>query len=771
MAKRNNEKISRRIVKTLQRTNATINDLLNNIGRQTGSYDNTRSRELDIMMKKANDVLNDSVQNLKDKTGDNIFKFYEDLTMNENRNFNNNLNALESAFGLNNESIFDMMSQANKNRNILYDRLSIISEHLYELEEAVNTTRDAICTSDELSNRISRVLNFTNISDKDVMSDLVSKMEKIEKMYGLPHKIKSFIVPKTLALGTYYALTIPYNHIFTTASLQKSRFYLQMNGIKRRDRKKVINDANKGKNPLLESVSMEMEQLYLADDTTLMENLNKFNDSLHVDKRFNVINEVGDTHINIILDTDMNPMLLEAMYNPDIATSSTSGQDFDDFIKKYTDNKKLANTNPYSDGVKDLKAEKFSDITGCYFKLVDPRKMLPIIGIGDEILGYIYLHENINECNGSINTDTIFGRVNLSNMALDRKQSFVASLTDKIYNTFSRKFLLNHLKFKDTIAQALLYNDYYSKGITFQYIPLEYVTEFKISPDLDGYGTSMLKRSLFKAQMYLGMYIFKFMSAIDRSNDVRIYYVKNSIMDRNTINKVQKAMRSISERTPNFTNFSSYSGMMRHVNTANRDIVVPVGPDDVKGIDFDVMSGQDVNMNTDFLQDMRTDYINATGVPSVIMNYVNEADYAKTLVIANAKFMARVVDYQLDFNDGLTTLYSRLAKYSNIGIDNATLTNFEFSFNSPKMLNYGNINDLLATSDNLSQYIIKTMVGENNSSDDSNITRDKLVKVLNQILLPMLPWQQYEEAYDAAVLEVERQKAEDKVRVSSNNEE
>ena len=130
-----------------------------------------------------------------------------------------------------------------------------------------------------------------------------------------------------------------------------------------------------------------------------------------------------------------------------------------------------------------------------------------------------------------------------------------------------------------------------------------------------------------------------------------------------------------------------------------------------------------------------------------------------------------VIYYQLDFNDGLTTLYSRLAKYSNIGIDNATLTNFEFSFNSPKMLNYGNINDLLATSDNLSQYIIKTMVGENNSSDDSNITRDKLVKVLNQILLPMLPWQQYEEAYDAAVLEVERQKAEDKVRSSSNNEE
>ena len=762
MAKRNNEKISRRIIKTLQRTNLTINDLLNTIGRQTGSYDNTRSRELDKIMRKANDVLDDNIQNLKDKTGDNIFKFYEDLTMNENKNFNRNLNALESAFGMNNESIFDMMSQTNKNRNILYDRLSIISEHLYELEEAINTTRDAICTSDELSNRISRVLKFTNIADNDILNENISKMEKLEKMYGLPHKIKSFIVPKTLALGTYYAMTIPYSHIFTDASISKSRYFVQMNGIKKKDRK----DYRKT-NPLLES--FEVEQLYLSEDSTLMDNLNKFNDSLSEDKRFNVNSEVGDTSINIILDSDINPLLLEALYNSEIATSSTSGKDFDDFIKKYQDDKNVKrDTNLFSDGVKDLKAEKFKDIHGCYFRLVDPRRMLPIIGIGDEVLGYIYMHEPINECSSSVNTDTIFGRVNLSNMALDRKQSFVASLTDKIYNAFSRKFLLNHLKFKDTIAQALLYNDYYSKGVTFQYIPLEFVTEFKISPDLDGYGTSMLKRSLFKAQMYLGMYIFKFMSSIDRSNDVRIYYVKDSLMDRGTINKVQRAMRSINERTPNFTNFSSYSGMMRHVNTANRDIVVPVGPDDVKGIDFDVMSGQDVNMNTDFLQDMRTDYINATGVPSVIMNYINEADYAKTLVIANAKFMARVVDYQLDFNDGLTTLYSRLAKYSDVGIDDATLSNFEFSFNSPKMLNYGNINDLLATSDNLSQYIIKTMVGENNSSDESNLTRDKLVKILNQILLPMLPWQQYEDAYQSALLDVEKQKAEDKTRVSSD---
>lgn len=764
MAKQN-ERLSRRILKSLQKTNVTINDLLTNIGRQTGTYDTSRSRELDSIMKKANDILDDNVQSIKDKTGDNIFKFYEDLTMNENRNFNNNLNALENAFGLNNESIFDMMSQTNKNRNILYDRLSIISEHLYELEEAVNTTRDAICTSDELSNVISSSLKFSNMSDAEKANDYINKIRDMEKEFNLPHKIKNFIVPKTLALGTYYALTIPHSYTFSQASLNKSRFYAQMNSKEyKKDRKK------KNVNPLIESIGME--QFYLADDATLVEGLNSFNSTLTDGNKHDIYKELGDNAINIIIDDNFaSPLLLEAMYSSSGAVSTTSGTEFDEFIKKHSKITKNGGSIAFNDGVKDISHSEKFNIPGCYFKLVDPRRLLPIIGIADEVLGYIYLHEPINECGGSINTDTIFGRVNLTNMALDRKQSFVASLSDKIYNAFSKKFLLHHMKFKDTIAQALIYNDYYSKGVTFQYIPLEFVTEFKIAPDLDGYGTSMLKRSLFKAQMYLGMYIFKFMSAIDRSNDVRIYYVKNSSMDLDTINKTQRAMRSISERTPNFTNFSSYSGMMRHVNTANRDIVVPVGPEDVKGIDFDVMSGQDVNMNSDFLQDMRTDYINASGVPSVIMNYVNEADYAKTLVIANAKFLARVVAYQLDFNDSITQLYKKLAKFNGLGIDDNILKNLEFKFESPKMLNYGNINDLIGTTDNLSQFIVRTLLGENNNNDKDAMIKDTLITVLNQTLLPMLPWKQYQDVLKEALLQVEEQVAKDKITNSDNSEE
>ena len=73
---------------------------------------------------------------------------------------------------------------------------------------------------------------------------------------------------------------------------------------------------------------------------------------------------------------------------------------------------------------------------------------------------------------------------------------------------------------------------------------------------------------------------------------------------------------------------------------ANKDIFMPVGRSGERAIDFDILSGQDVQIDTDLMEKLRTNAISSTGVPSVMMSYVNEADYSRTLVMANAKFMS-----------------------------------------------------------------------------------------------------------------------------------
>ena len=69
-------------------------------------------------------------------------------------------------------------------------------------------------------------------------------------------------------------------------------------------------------------------------------------------------------------------------------------------------------------------------------------------------------------------------------------------------------------------------------------------------------------------------------------------------------------------------------------------------------------------MNSDLLEMLKNSYILATGVPAAIVNYLNEADFAKVVEQNNTKFNGRVVNYQLDFNNSITELYQKLLRWS-----------------------------------------------------------------------------------------------------------
>ena len=174
-------------------------------------------------------------------------------------------------------------------------------------------------------------------------------------------------------------------------------------------------------------------------------------------------------------------------------------------------------------------------------------------------------------------------------------------------------------------------------------------------------------------------------------------------------------------------------------------------------------------MNTDLMEMLRSNMINGTGVPSVIMNYINEADYAKTLTMANSKFVGRIVSYQLDMNAPTTELYKLIIKYSNTSIPDETIDQFEFKFNPPKTLNTMNLSDVLNNADQVVSYIIKIMTGENaDQTDESNKIKDKVYRSLAKNYLPMLDWNSAEKAIKDAKIELAKEAMENKVKSNSN---
>jgi len=152
--------------------------------------------------------------------------------------------------------------------------------------------------------------------------------------------------------------------------------------------------------------------------------------------------------------------------------------------------------------------------------------------------------------------------------------------------------------------------------------------------------------------------------------------------------------------------------------------------------------------------------ISSTGVPSVMMNYINEADYAKTLVMANAKFLGRVVNHQLNFNDGATEVYKKVMRFST-SLPKEIIESFIFVFNPPKTLSNVNMTDLINNSDQIVNYMMDAITGKNAAGgDDDNLIKDEVYKKIVKEVLPMLPWAKVEEILKEVKIKLPKIKAE-----------
>jgi hypothetical protein len=740
MAKKDDKKIkeSKKVEKPLLKLNGLFNDITNNISFNTFSSDNKREREHQKLSDEIDNVVFQEIHNLTSFTGDDISTFLVKLFNEYEANTQITMKNIEDIFANDDNGVFQFFQDKYKNTNLLYEDLNMICGQLYELQEAINATRDAIATSDDVSQSLSRSLKFKNASDTDTAkSGYINIIENMESKFKVIPKIKNHIIPKTLQYGKYYAYTIPYSKMFESYYRNK------------------VKDKNNITSTALESADENLIKSF-KDELGVNMPSNTKNIFNSYTENIEVYND--EIAIPIIEGTDISA-LLES--KSDMIADDEFRKKVEQQIKKADKNNKKKNIPLYNDGTINLKTPEadFSNIQGCYIKLIDPRRVIPI-KILDQVIGYYYIHDtNIQFNKSPFSTNIKINQGNLS--AQDVENSFLSKVSDRVVKAFDKKFLENNSKFKELIMNALQFNDLYKKQIKFQFIPIDYMTEFTVNEDENGEGTSVLVPALFYAKLYLSLLIFKMISVITKSNDTKIYYVKQSGIDTNVVNKVQDVARQIKEKQINFMDLLNYNSMLGKIGQG-KEVFMPVGKSGDRGIEFDILAGQDIQLNTDFMEMLRTGFINATGVPSVIMNYINEADYAKTLVMANAKFTGRVVNYQLDFNNSITELYKKLLRYSTEVPDNF-IQEFEFVLAAPKSLNNMNMADLISNTDNTLAFMIKAITGENaDPGEDGNKLKDMLYRKLSREMLPMIPWATADKIYEEAKVELVKEKIETK---------
>ena len=720
------------------RTNNMFKDLFNKATVNTYKNPQDNMNQIDNLETKINNVLNADLDELKEYGGSNVSSFLMNTLKDNNTRGLKNLTGnddvdFESIFASKDGSVFAAFNERFRNKALLFHDLEIISEQLVEITEALNTTRDDIICADDIGAEISRSLNFTSdVSDREKYDDLIEEVMRIEKELKLNHKIREHIIPKTLKYGEYYVYIIPESKLYEKTQHEKIR---------------------KNTN----SISLES-----TDISSLKE---IFHDDKNKPYDDEVINEQLTSNIMVNNDDVALPLLESAgSMNAIMDLSKYTKISKELFSSKKTKKKNTSDTVfGFSDGVKSNKKEDFSSIKGCYIKLLDPKRVIPV-KIMDYIIGYYYVSDREYETNiDSITHNCRTHKMNgsLLDSVVSRSQNernIISSIANAIVKSLNKEYLEKNAEFKELIMNSLVYNDMYKRKLHYQFIPADNMCRFTVNEDEEGNGTSMIYRSLFYAKLYLSMLIFNMITYLSKSQDTRIHYVKNSGIDKNVINKCMNIARQIKSKQISIADLMDYSSIYGKIGTG-RDVFMPVGESGERGIEFDVIAGQQVDMQPEFMEQLKQSFINATGVPSVIMNYINEADFAKTLVMANAKHMRRVMTYQDSFNESITRMYKLILLYCS-DIEMSDIQDFEYKLQRPRSLPTGNLVDILGYGDQLLDFLDKAVYGQYNQDESLNVERDMFREELSRKTLPMLPWETVDDILERIKITSTKKKAE-----------
>lgn len=744
--------------KKLNRNNKEILQSIDNILGQASMtlYGTDRKSDIDGLNTKFHNIIHGELDTLNGKNRDEPTSFLTQLWSNNKKNSAYNNFLANQFMSISNDDVSFMASfiqEAHRNRLLEQNDLHEVASQLIELSEAILITRDAIISADVNEGRMNRTLSFDNM-DRDDTTDYIPIVEKMEEKFKLLDKIKNFIIPKTLEFGEYYVYTIPYSKLFndfmkTKNTLLGSHMYrestlLEFVDEELKSQSKTSNSFFDGlyntymgtSNNVGESKNQLPKKEFTKDIKNIMERVSICNDSVPIpilEEGIDSLMQFKEKYFNVVTEDQSNK-------KPDLFTK----------VSKLTPDGIV-----YKNDKIEIDVEKgpFDDITDCYVKLIDPMQMVPV-KIMDKVIGYYYIQvTDVTPLSGAISSTLFYNRIDESR----REQTIISSIADEVVASFDKEFLKKNMKFKELIVEAINYYNLCEKRLKFQFIPAEYIEEFKIDEDENGNGQSMIKKSLFYAKLYLMLLLFKIMSIILYSNDTKVNYIKSSGIDKNVANKVQEIARIKQSRQINMYDLFNYTTLVNKIGNGN-EMFVPTGRSGERPIETEILSGQDIQLNSDLLEMLKNSYILGTGVPAAIVNYLNEADFAKVVEQNNTKFNARVVNYQLDFNPSITRMYKKIMRYST-NIDPQIIENFTFTLQPPRSATGNAKSEMIGSFNTLLEFYTNLYIGEVNQDDKEQVLLlREFKKALARDMLPMLNFEKVEKMLEEAKIEAKKEK-------------
>lgn len=661
------------------------------------------------------DKISSLVSNYSKDMNSNFFDSIKKIEGSFNNEEKRKLEAAKRAIEGNREaSAFQTMINSMDSKTSKYEDLILITSLMPQLKSAKKAIVNSILSPDDFNKQIALNININDKSLETLNSNLYKMIKAKLNDYEFT-KLCKHIVDKTVTLGTYYVAVLPYDKLFKQLIDKKERSnkYDSCN-------KKVSENMNL----ILEDVEIErFSECFNESNEEIVEGLKDIYNNTNVEySAANLFNE--SVLLHELKKVNKNPKI-------DKVLSDISEKDYK------VD--KTSTTITIKDGFLSTDENKNKpSINGCKIKKLDPRRLISL-DIDDVNLGYYYI-ENNNSKKLLKNPNIFTAKTNMNNPNGQHAMDLLyKSIGDLLWRKLDKKFIENNNEIKEKLYDVLKYADVNTDSqLEITYLESDEVIKFEIDD-----GESAFEQTLFFSRMYLMVLLSTITARVSRANDVRAYYVEvdaqggiNSMV-YNAINTLQKGNKSILSMNHVSKMLSSFSVF--------EDVFIPKTQEGTKPIDFDIISGQNIDMSTDLLETLEQICVNATGVPLALLQSSQDIDFAKTYTMLNLNFMKNILDRQVDLNPSITKLFKAILKTEVTDEDDLNdILTCTTSLQSPMNLLLTNLLDQVNNAKDAAQAIADIVIGTN---EDDNIGIDMFMKEVVKKYAPNIPITEFEELW------------------------
>lgn len=646
----------------------------------------------------------------------------------------------------NSGALYNTYTERFKNKFIEAKDLSFISKMVPSLAQAVQIALNHITSSDDLSGAFTRSLDFGTNLQEEQSKIITQAIEQFETDNKLLHNLKNTCYRNCLITGKYYVYAVSYSKLFTEYSKNKaklSQFGSSASKTSYASEGVIYDHIDTDIGCIASSCALESAEI------TEIQNLIKDSGSLGKDSKLND-SRMSKSFIDGLceistIDSAIPIEVMESMVGIEVTLDNPNSTVAGDFLKEKFDKvKKPKDPNKIADATVDLqsssKGEKF-DITGTFIKFIDADKIIPI-KVLDKVIGYLYVETKAKK----VNTDAArFVNGEFTNVKKDDAIDRVAKMfSDKIISKFSSKFVSENASFKDVIANCIMANGIVNNEYKIQYLSPDDLFEFNINPDKEGEGQSMLKNALFPAKLLTSLIVKKILNYINKSGDKTVAHIRGGQTDISKKNNTMRIIRNLQESNITFGDMMADYSMMFHKYANDGNMVMPMGRSGNRLIEFEKMEGQNIDMNSEYEKNLENQALTATGVPPLLIEQYNQADFSKAYTTAHLGFAGTVAGLQSNLEEGTTNLYKRIIE--NLDIDDSlkslVLPTFMFKLPRPKSISVLNNTEAMSNAMSVADNVIQLKYGDNPDENKKELING-IKMAITQDLTPFIDWDRY----------------------------